>query len=272
VRAWKWFSDRWSAGDRVTEFDVAEAIAQFYQAEPGFQGLSFNTISGVGANSSIVHYGTPNPNVDLQSGQLLLLDSGAQFLSGTTDDTRTFVVGEATPEQIARYTEVLKAHINCAMQRFPKGTPGCQLDGIARAAMWQAGLDYGHGTGHGVGAFLNVHEGPNGINKRSQEPLEPGMVTSVEPGYYEPGWGGIRIENLYVVKEVPSENNPTLKGTWYEFESLTYIPFDNRLIGRDRLSPQQQEWLERYHAQVVEKLAPTLNPEEAEWLQAACQF
>ncbi|HEY9806741.1 MAG TPA: aminopeptidase P family protein, partial [Candidatus Obscuribacterales bacterium] len=272
VRAWKWFSDRWAAGDRVTEFDVAEAIAQFYQAEPGFQGLSFNTISGVGANSSIVHYGTPNPNVDLQSVQLLLLDSGAQFLSGTTDDTRTFVVGEATPEQIARYTEVLKAHINCAMQRFPKGTPGCQLDGIARAAMWQAGLDYGHGTGHGVGAFLNVHEGPNGINKRSQEPLEPGMVTSVEPGYYEPGWGGIRIENLYVVKEVPTENNPTLKGTWYEFESLTYIPFDKRLIDRDRLSPQQQEWLERYHAQVVEKLAPTLNPEEAEWLQAACQF
>ncbi|HEY9859008.1 MAG TPA: aminopeptidase P family protein [Candidatus Obscuribacterales bacterium] len=273
VRAWKWFSDRWTAGDRVTEFDVAEAIARFYQAEPGFQGLSFNTISGAGSNSSIVHYGTPNPNVDLQSGQLLLLDSGAQFLSGTTDDTRTFVVGEPTPDQIARYTEVLKAHINCAMQRFPKGTPGCQLDGIARSAMWQAGLDYGHGTGHGVGAFLNVHEGPNGINKRSQEPLEPGMVTSVEPGYYEPGWGGIRIENLYVVKEVATENNgSSAKGTWYEFESLTYIPFDKRLIDCDRLSPQQQEWLERYHAQVVKKLVPTLNPDEAKWLQAACQL
>lgn len=273
VRAWKWFSDRWTAGDRVTEFDVAEAIARFYQAEPGFQGLSFNTISGVGANSSIVHYGTPNPTVELQSGQLLLLDSGAQFLSGTTDDTRTFVVGEPTPEQMTRYTEVLKAHINCAMQRFPKGTPGCQLDGIARSAMWQAGLDYGHGTGHGVGAFLNVHEGPNGINKRSQEPLEPGMVTSVEPGYYEPGWGGIRIENLYVVKEVATENNGAApKGTWYEFESLTYIPFDKRLIDRDRLSPQQREWLEHYHAQVLEKLAPTLNPDEAEWLQAACQL
>ncbi|MBD2120790.1 aminopeptidase P family protein [Trichocoleus sp. FACHB-262] len=273
VRAWKWFSDRWAAGDRVTEFDVAEAIARFYQAEPGFQGLSFNTISGAGANSSIVHYGTPNPDVDLQSGQLLLLDSGAQFLSGTTDDTRTFVVGEPTPEQIARYTEVLKAHINCAMQRFPKGTPGCQLDGIARSAMWQAGLDYGHGTGHGVGAFLNVHEGPNGINKRSQEPLEPGMVTSVEPGYYEPGWGGIRIENLYVVKEVATENKGAApKGTWYEFESLTYIPFDKRLIDCDRLSPQQREWLEHYHVQVVEKLAPTLTPDEAEWLKAACQL
>ncbi|MBD1863110.1 MULTISPECIES: aminopeptidase P family protein [Trichocoleus] len=273
VRAWKWFSDRWAAGDRVTEFDVAEAIARFYQAEPGFQGLSFNTISGAGANSSIVHYGTPNPNVDLQAGQLLLLDSGAQFLSGTTDDTRTFVVGEATREQIARYTEVLKAHINCAMQRFPKGTPGCQLDGIARSAMWQSGLDYGHGTGHGVGAFLNVHEGPNGINKRSQEPLEPGMVTSVEPGYYEPGWGGIRIENLYVIKEVVTENNGAVpKGTWYEFESLTYIPFDKHLIDCDRLSPQQREWLEHYHVQVVEKLAPTLTPDEAEWLKAACQL
>ncbi|MEP0872020.1 aminopeptidase P family protein [Trichocoleus desertorum AS-A10] len=273
VRAWKWFSDRWTAGDRVTEFDVAEAIARFYQAEPEFQGLSFNTISGAGANSSIVHYGTPNPDVDLQSGQLLLLDSGAQFLSGTTDDTRTFVVGAPAPEQIARYTEVLKAHINCAMQRFPKGTPGCQLDGIARSAMWQAGLDYGHGTGHGVGAFLNVHEGPNGINKRSQEPLEPGMVTSVEPGYYEPGWGGIRIENLYVVKEVATENNgAATKGTWYEFESLTYIPFDKRLIDCNRLSPHQREWLDHYHAQVVEKLVPTLNPDEVEWLKAACQL
>jgi Xaa-Pro aminopeptidase len=164
------------------------------------------------------------------------------------------------------------------MQRFPKGTPGCQLDGIARSAMWQAGLDYGHGTGHGVGAFLNVHEGPNGINKRAQEPLELGMVTSVEPGYYEPGWGGIRIENLYVVIEVTTENNGASpkgtwpKGTWYEFESLTYIPFDKHLIDCDRLSPQQRGWLERYHAQVVEKLVPTLNPEEAEWLQASCQL
>lgn len=273
IRAWKWFSEQLAQGQRVTEFDVAEAIARFYHAEAGFQGLSFNTISGAGANSSIVHYGTPSPEVELQPGQFLLLDSGAQFLSGTTDDTRTFAIGEPTSEQIAAYTAVLQAHINCAMQRFPKGTTGCQLDGIARSAMWQNGLDYGHGTGHGVGAFLNVHEGPNGISKRAQEPLEPGMVTSVEPGYYQPGWGGIRIENLYVVKERSATGNAIApQGSWYEFESLTYIPFDKQLIDLSQLSSAQRDWLERYHATVVEKLASTLEPEEAEWLRDRCEL
>lgn len=137
----------------MSELDVANAIAQFYQQQPDFQGLSFNTIAGAGTNSSIVHYGTPSPNVLLSEGQFFLLDSGAQYLGGTTDATRTIIVGEPTPEQILRYTEVLKAHINCAMQRFPKGTTGVQLDGITRANMWMEELDYGHGTGHGVGAF-----------------------------------------------------------------------------------------------------------------------
>lgn len=276
TRTLKWISDQLANGTTLTEADVARTIEQFYADEPDFQGLSFNTIAATGANSSIVHYGTPNPKQELKSGQFLLLDSGAQYASGTTDDTRTIVIGDPSPEQIRQYTEVLKAHINCAMQRFPKGTTGAQLDGIARSTLWQAALDYGHGTGHGVGAFLNVHEGPNGISKRVQEPLEPGMVTSIEPGYYEPGAGGIRLENLYVVQELPSENERTNgdkpHAAWYGFESLTYIPFDKRLIDGDRLNHSQRQWLEQYHQAIVEKLTPTLTPAEAEWLKDACNM
>ena len=275
VRTLKWVRNRLNGGQTVTELDVAKAVEGFYREEAGFQGLSFNTISGAGANSSIVHYGTPSPDEALKPGEFLLLDSGAQYLGGTTDATRTIVVGEPTAEQILRYTEVLKAHINCAMQRFPKGTSGVQLDGITRAGMWLEGLDFGHGTGHGVGAFLNVHEGPNGISKRAQEALEPGMVTSIEPGFYQPGWGGIRIENLYVVVDLSAENGgqPAAGETpWYGFESLTYIPFDKRLIDLNRLESRHRQWLERYNAAIVEKLAPALESEEADWLKEACSL
>lgn len=275
TRTLKWVSDQLAAGRELTELDVATTIERFYAEELEFQGLSFNTIAATGTNSSIVHYGTPSPQQPLRSGEFLLLDSGAQYPSGTTDDTRTIVIGDPTPEQIERYTEVLKAHINCAMQRFPKGTTGAQLDGIARSTLWYAGLDYGHGTGHGVGAFLNVHEGPNGISKRVQEPLEPGMVTSIEPGFYAPGWGGIRIENLYVVKELPAQANARQdrpEVLWYGFESLTYIPFDRRLMDLSRLDTRQHEWLEQYYQAIVDKLAPTFSSEEAEWLRAVCQL
>jgi Xaa-Pro aminopeptidase len=279
TRTLKWVDDQLSRGASLSEADVASTVERFYAEEAGFQGLSFNTIAGAGANSSIVHYGTPNPQRVLHEGDFLLLDSGAQYASGTTDDTRTFVVSTPTPEQVECYTEVLKAHINCAMQRFPKGTTGAQLDGITRSTLWFAGLDYGHGTGHGVGAFLNVHEGPNGISKRVSEPLEPGMVTSIEPGFYKPGWGGIRLENLYVVKALdgdkvlqPDESPNPNQLSWYGFESLTYIPFDKRLINSDRLDDRQREWLQQYHAAIVAKLAPTLSPEEATWLKAACNI
>ncbi|MGI0486918.1 aminopeptidase P family protein [Pantanalinema rosaneae CENA516] len=275
TRTLKWLSDQLANGASITEADVAATVEQFYAEESEFQGLSFNTIAATGANSSIVHYGTPSADQPLQSGQFVLLDSGAQFASGTTDDTRTAIVGDPTPEQIARYTEVLKAHINCAMQRFPKGTTGAQLDGITRSTLWFAGLDYGHGTGHGVGAFLNVHEGPNGISKRVQAALEPGMVTSIEPGFYEPGWGGIRIENLYVVQELPNAQPATddqPQTSWYGFESLTYIPFDQQLIDLDRLDVRQRQWLADYYQAIVEKLAPTLSPDEATWLQQVCQL
>jgi Xaa-Pro aminopeptidase len=279
TRTLKWVDDQLNSGTSLTEADVAATVERFYAEEADFQGLSFNTIAGAGANSSIVHYGTPNPQRVLHDGDFLLLDSGAQYASGTTDDTRTFVTGTPTPEQVECYTEVLKAHISCAMQRFPKGTTGAQLDGITRSTLWFAGLDYGHGTGHGVGAFLNVHEGPNGISKRVSEPLEPGMVTSIEPGFYKSGWGGIRLENLYIVKELPvAKEPPTDKSpdpnqlTWYGFESLTYIPFDKRLIDVNRLNSRQREWLQQYYAAIVTKLTPTLSPEAAAWLEAACDL
>ncbi len=266
----KWLSEQLANGIPITEADVAHKIEQLYAAEPGFRGLSFNTIAGSGANSSIVHYGTPSPKVTLTPGELLLLDSGAQYTSGTTDDTRTVIIGTPTATQVERYTEVLKAHINCAMQKFPKGTTGAQLDGIARSTLWHAGLDYGHGTGHGVGAMLNVHEGPNGISKRISQTLEPGMITSIEPGFYEPGWGGIRIENLYVVKEIPCETEtqlPNSQTPWYQLEPLTYIPFDPNLIDLNRLDTRQKAWLEQYNQTLIERLSPSLKATEIAWLK-----
>ena len=273
----KWIEEQIDTGNTISERDVANKIEGLYKQQEGFYDLSFPTISGTGANGSIVHYSNPNPNSKLIHGELLLLDSGSQFYGGTTDDTRAISIGKPTDEQCDRYTEVLKSHINCAMQKFPKGTTGSQIDGIARSSMWQSGLDYGHGTGHGVGVFLNVHEGPNGISKRVNQSLDLGTINSIEPGYYQPKWGGIRLENLYFVKEVEKESdssqepNPN-KTPWYEFESLTYIPFDKKLIDRSKLNPQQISWLESYYAAVVQKLSPLLTEEENVWLNQACSY
>ena len=273
----KWIEEQIDTGNTISERDVANKIEGLYKQQEGFYDLSFPTISGTGANGSIVHYSNPNPNSKLIHGELLLLDSGSQFYGGTTDDTRAISIGKPTDEQCDRYTEVLKSHINCAMQKFPKGTTGSQIDGIARSSMWQSGLDFGHGTGHGVGVFLNVHEGPNGISKRVNQSLDLGTINSIEPGYYQPKWGGIRLENLYFVKEVEKESdssqepNPN-KTPWYEFESLTYIPFDKKLIDRSKLNPQQISWLESYYAAVVQKLSPLLTEEENIWLNQACSY
>ncbi|WP_303673197.1 aminopeptidase P family protein [Vampirovibrio chlorellavorus] len=270
IRAWAWLDTQLKAGTPVTEVDFQQAIERFYAEEAGFFGLSFNTIAGAGPNGSIVHYGTPNPHKRLEPGELFLIDSGCQFMGGTTDDTRTLLVGDtATPTQKLRYTEVLKAHINCAKQQFPKGTDGARLDGITRATLWQQGLDYGHGTGHGVGAFLNVHEGPNGIHKLAHKPLEPGMITSIEPGFYEPGWGGIRLENLYLTVQ---RSEDAQGQRWYGFESLTYIPFDSKLIDWGLLEPAQKEWLAQYYCDILSLLVHTLTPEEGQWLQTICQI
>ncbi len=278
----KWIEEQITAGNPISEKDVAQKIEGLYKQQEGFVDLSFPTIAGAGANGSIVHYSNPNPDCKLLNGDLLLLDSGSQFYGGTTDDTRSISIGEPTAEQRDRYTEVLKSHINCAMQKFPKGTTGSQIDGIARASLWQSGLDYGHGTGHGVGAFLNVHEGPNGISKRVNQALALGTINSIEPGYYQPKWGGIRLENLYFVKEVPKPiqeeiqeeiQEPTTNSTpWYEFASLTYIPFDKKLIDRHKLNPPQITWLENYYAIAIAKLAPMLTVAETAWLKQACTF
>ncbi len=273
----KWIEEQIDAGNSISERDVANKIEGLYKQQEGFYDLSFPTIAGAGANGSIVHYGNPSHEFKLIKGDLLLLDSGAQFYGGTTDDTRAISIGSPTDEQRDRYTEVLKSHINCAMQKFPKGTTGSQIDGIARSSLWQSGLDYGHGTGHGVGVFLNVHEGPNGISKRVNQTIDVGTINSIEPGYYQPKWGGIRLENLYFVKEIPKEpqevtaSQDSNSTPWYEFESLTYIPFDKKLIDRAKLNPAQVEWLEGYYAKVIEKLSPMLNNEETIWLKQACK-
>jgi len=266
----QWIESQIEAGHSISEKDVANKIESLYKQQEGFYDLSFPTIAGAGANGSIVHYSNPNPDCKLLNGELLLLDSGSQFYGGTTDDTRSISIGTPTDEQCDRYTEVLKSHINCAMQRFPKGTTGSQVDGIARSSLWQSGLDYGHGTGHGVGVFLNVHEGPNGISKRVNQSLDLGTINSIEPGYYQPKWGGIRLENLYFVKQV-AESVPN-SVPWYEFESLTYIPFDKKLIDRQKLNSQQIVWLEKYYVSVVEKLSPMLTDEQTTWLKEACRF
>jgi Xaa-Pro aminopeptidase len=276
IRALCWLADQTKglkakAKSKISEVDFQNTIEAFYAEESDYVGLSFNTIAGAGANSSIVHYGTPNPQAFLQEGQLFLIDSGVQFMHGTTDDTRTVVVGKPTPLQRKRYTAVLKAHIDCARQKYPKGTEGIRLDGITRAALWNEGLDYGHGTGHGVGAFLNVHEGPNGIHRMAKEPFQPGMITSIEPGYYEPGWGGIRLENLYATIELP-KNTSADKRPWYGFDSLTYVPFDKKLIVFSSLSREQLQWLKRYYAAILKKLLPTLNTKEQRWLKVQCNI
>lgn len=255
-----WLSQQMAQGAAITEAKVAEVMEQHYQAEPEWRGLSFATIAAAGQHSSIVHYSSPDPTCQLERGQLFLLDSGSHYGGGTTDDTRTVSLGNPTPLQRQRYTEVLKAHIRCVTQPFPVSATGAQLDGIARASLWQAGLDYGHGTGHGVGAYLNVHEGPNGINKRAQACFKPGMITSVEPGYYEPGWGGIRLENLYEVKTMPEREG------WLQFFPLTWIPFDPQLIEPVLLQTQEKQWLHDYHQQTLQIFDSTLDPESTRWL------
>ena len=266
IRTLAWIDRQIQAGIPISEADVAATLEAHYREEGDWVGLSFNTIAGAGANSSIVHYGTPDPQKLLQPGELFLLDSGSHYLGGTTDATRTLWIGSQPADPLCkrRYTEVLKAHIHCARQIFPPDTYGLSLDGIARSSLWQAGLDYGHGTGHGVGAFLNVHEGPNGIHRRASTPFKVGMITSIEPGYYQPGWGGIRLENLYEVVALPEPEG------WMGFRSLTWIPFDRRLIDWDLLDAAQRAWLDEYHRQVYALHQASLSEEDASWLEWAC--
>jgi len=260
--------DATAPGATLTEIAVAERLAALRAEGKRFRGLSFPTIAGAGPDGAIVHYRAhPDHDRRIEPGMLLLLDSGAQYLDGTTDIIRTIAIGTPSAEQRRHFTAVLKGHIALATARFPAGTSGSQLDGLARAPLWRLGLDYDHGTGHGVGSYLGVHEGPQRIAKApNRVALEPGMICSNEPGYYRTGAHGIRIENLVTViaVSIAGADRPMLG-----FETLTLAPIDRRLIDPAMLVESEIAWLDRYHARVRDTLAPTLDAETATWLAAA---
>ncbi len=253
---------------RIDEIAASVKLEQMRAETQALKEISFDTISGSGPNGAIVHYRVnTGTNRTLKPGELYLVDSGAQYLDGTTDVTRTVAIGQPTREMQERFTLVLKGHIAIATARFPKGTRGIDLDPFARRALWEAGLDFDHGTGHGVGSYLCVHEGPQSISKGGTVALEPGMIVSNEPGYYKKGAYGIRIENLVLVTEpgkvVGGERE--LMG----FETLTLVPIDRRLVVPELLSSAELGWLNAYHARVREAIGPELGPEDRAWLEQA---
>jgi Xaa-Pro aminopeptidase len=253
----------------VDEMSAAAKLEEFRRTGEHFSDTSFNTISGAGPNGAIVHYRvTPGTNRALGDGELYLVDSGAQYLDGTTDVTRTIAIGTPTDEMRDRFTRVLKGHIALAALRFPAGTTGAQIDAFARAALWQAGIDYDHGTGHGVGSYLGVHEGPQRISKAGGSvALAPGMIVSNEPGYYRAGEYGIRIENLVAVS--PAEDIVGGERPMLGFETLTLAPIDRRLIDTVLLDRAEREWLDAYHARVASEVGPLLDGDVRDWLMAA---
>jgi len=261
--------DREAPTGRLTEIDASDKLLAFRREGALFQDMSFETISGSGPNGAIVHYrATAKSNRRIEPNSLYLIDSGAQYQDGTTDITRTIPVGEPTADMKRHFTLVLKGHIAIASVRFPTGTTGSQIDALARQFLWQHGLDYDHGTGHGVGSFLSVHEGPQRIAKMPNSiALQPGMILSNEPGYYKTGAYGIRIENLILVQLV--ENIPEAERTTFGFETLTLAPIDRRLVDTALLSQAERDWLNAYHARVRAELTPDLDDDTAAWLEQA---
>jgi len=248
-------------GERISELTIDEKLSAERAKRPGFVGLSFSTIAGFNANGALPHYrATPESYAWIEGDGLLLIDSGGQYLGGTTDITRVWPIGNITPAQRRDFTLVLKGMMNLARARFPRGTLSPFLDTLARAPLWAEGIDFGHGTGHGVGYFLNVHEGPQTISKAQPEPhmaMEPGMITSDEPGVYRPGQWGVRIENLLLNVAVDTVEAGAF-GEMLEFETLTLCPIDARCIARELLRADEIDWLNRYHSAVRERLAPGL--------------
>jgi len=250
--------------NEITEWDAALKISQLRSEQKHYRMDSFAPISAFSENGALCHYEpSADKPVPLTEG-LYLLDSGGQYLEGTTDITRTFVLGAATEQQRKDYTLVLKGHLAVSMALFPKGTRGYQLDTLARYPLWREELDYGHGTGHGVGSYLNVHEGPQSLSfKPIDQELLPGMVISNEPGIYREGKHGIRIENLIAVKERST-------GNFLDFETLTWYPYEQELINLEMLSSEEIHWIDQYHQQVFQALSPLLNNDERTWLKERC--
>jgi Xaa-Pro aminopeptidase len=272
VRGARWLEQSLKAGQHLTELDVDAKLRELRAQQPGFVSESFSTIAGYQANAALPHYrATPESHSELKPRGMLLIDSGAQYLGGTTDITRMWALGETTPEQRRDVTLVLKGVIALSRAKFPRGASGQQLDALARAPIWADGIDYGHGTGHGVGYCLNVHEGPQSIRPpRSGQHLEAmdvGMITSIEPGIYKPGRHGVRIENLAAT--VPAGDGEF--GEFLAFETLTLCPIDTRLVDTALLNHDEIAWLDDYHASVRERLMPLLeDPADRAWLDARC--
>ncbi len=253
----------------LTEIGVVTALEGFRRATNALHDLSFETICGAGPNAALPHYRvTDASSRTLAPGELLLVDSGGQYIEGTTDITRTVAIGTPTPEQRAAFTRVLQGMIAISRARWPKGLAGRDLDPLARYPLWLAGQDYDHGTGHGVGAFLSVHEGPQRLSRLSEVPLEPGMMLSNEPGYYREGAFGIRIENLLVVEPAPALAGADAR-EMLAFATLTHVPIDRRLIAAEALAEGERAWLDAYHAGVRQRLADRVSEAARVWLQAA---
>jgi Xaa-Pro aminopeptidase len=259
--------DREAPTGRLTEIDTVEALETFRRDTGALKDVSFPTIAGSGPNGAIVHYRvTRKSNRRISPGELLLIDSGAQFQDGTTDVTRTIAVGTPMAEMRDRFTRVLRGHMAIARAVFPEGTTGAQIDAFARQFLWQAGLDFEHGTGHGVGSYLSVHEGPARISKLGTTPLKRGMILSNEPGYYKTGAYGIRIENLELVvaADIAGAEKPM-----NAFEALTLAPIDRRLIEASLLQADEIAWIDAYHARVLDTIGPLVDGETRAWLEAA---
>ncbi len=265
--AWLAQQDRMAS---LTELDIVSALAGFRKSIRSLKSESFDTIAASGPNAAMVHYkATPSTNRHLSEGELLLLDSGGQYPDGTTDVTRTIAIGTPSDEHRRCYTLVLKGLIALARARWPKGRQGRHLDAIARYPLWQEGLDFEHGTGHGVGQYLHVHEGPQSLSARSGVELLPGMILSIEPGYYRQGEFGIRIENLFVIQPAP---NPEWGDTrsMLEFRNLTWVPLDRNLIDRNKLTRAERQWVDDYHRETVEQLQGNCSEHGKSWLLKAC--
>ncbi|MCA1198789.1 aminopeptidase P family protein [Sphingomonas sp. R647] len=274
ARFLKWAEAEMPKGG-VTEMSAADRLQAFREETGVLRDLSFDTISGTGPNGAIPHYKvTDESSLPIENGHLYLVDSGGQYEDGTTDVTRVIPVGEPTQEMRDRFTRVLKGHIAIATAVFPAGTTGGQIDAFARRPLWEVGCDYGHGTGHGVGAYLSVHEGPQRIAAPNYpgggpaEPLRAGMFLSNEPGYYKAGEFGIRIENLVLVVE---KDIPGAESVMLGFETLTFAPIERDLIEPGLLTEDERRWLDAYHARVLEILGPQLSPDERAWLDAKCR-